>query len=359
MIDIAPGRQTKSTTVKITGIETVPVAPENLTAVLINSSEDDLNEFYTVKLSWTPKSYNEDGYILKIYSDYDADSKAVVTTGTPVVTLKNTVKAGETDVETFVSSNYYVSGNLGRATKECEIKLPTGTLFNVTLKSWNDVGESESVCTLSDATAKSGETAFTAKFIGRTRVTYNLNGGVLNGSVANVVKFFTFNPTKAYDVVLSGTDKLVKDKNPFKYWTSKINGSEAEKIESYDGYNDLTVWAAYNVQAEIDYTVNDVYTELALASVMNGTEEVTADTAGYLVKEDDSTEVTFTVGDDTDSYNYVKVYGNGMEIASGTGRTVTMDLSKVLEGGTYNVTLIAFDGTKKYSCNVVLVVAKK
>ena len=390
MIDIAPGRTTSKTTVSITGIETKPTAPTGLNAVLVQSSEIDCDNYYTVKLRWTPTSYNEEGFILRLYK---ANSSGVINTSsdTPFAIFTNKKSHAADANKVFVESKEYrVSGNLGRATSECEIKLPTGELFEVTINSWNEVGEGVNVsnvvaaCSRGAATAGTGETAFAAgKSINRTMVTYNLNGGAYDGSRTSLIDYFTYDSESSYSLLpYTGSSfdstKLVKgedeNEHAFTYWTSVINGLLTDKKETYNGYKDLTVWAAYNEDVTINVTTEDLYPALTLAKVEDNSEELTASSGVYTVHESNTiTSVTFTVGqnavEDGDgnvttpaqTFDEISVFLRGVEVATGSGRTVTVDLAKVVDGGKYTVTIIAKKTaeTKVYSCNTLLIVYKK
>ena len=374
MVDIAPGRTTGKADMVITGIETKPAAPADLAAFLVDSSEDDEDGFYTVRLSWTPKSYNEEGFILRLYKANDSGN--INLAAAPYVTFKNKkISGADTDTVFVTSSDYRISGNLARATKECEIKLPAGELFEVTINSWNEVGEgvdntnTVKVCTRGNGTAEAGETAFAAaKLINRTMVTYNLNGGTYNGTqTASFIDYFTYDKDNEYTLMDEAdfdTTKLLKgtgtDAHAFRYWTSVIDGQASDKLVEYGGYKNLTVWASYNEDTAITVTTDDKYTPLELASVKAGTDELTATANTYAVHESDSVNsVTFTVGEATETFDEISIYLRGAEVAVGSGKTVTVDLTKILDGGKYTVTIIAKSGTKKYSCNTSLIVYKK
>ena len=299
VITIAPGRETnKEITIKLMQ---VPSAPVGFNASLVKVSEDDKDDYYTVRLAWDDKSDNEDGFVLRLYKDADIEF------------VNNKDKASVTfDKNNFYTNNeYWVSNTLGMSTTTCDIKLPTGHIYEMTLTAKNRAGESE-VC--SREAAEDDDTKGLVGFVdkkgtgdsatpvrvNRQKIIYNLMGGKLSeGSLnaakngedvsiteENVVVYRTFDGT-AYelkkitnttgytaavgDTPAKFTSTLIYNDHPWSEWTTLPNAGGKITVIAATSYADTMVYASYNTEVNAAYSIADEYRTLTVGYSLKDT----------------------------------------------------------------------------------------
>ncbi len=179
LIIVNSGIVTKAV-IDIPDLNRVPAAPENFKAVRLNSSvTDDTDGFYDVEFTWDDKSSNEK-YFELVLTEYDTDGVTEKGHQTlPIAADDDTTKPFAT----------YVSGSLNACNEKYTVRLPTGRLFDATLKAKTSRGSqsyaSEAVKrtdssggTLADASTGFGTPDATHR-INTVRRIYDLNGGTL------------------------------------------------------------------------------------------------------------------------------------------------------------------------------------
>lgn len=281
IITIAPSR-TITKTIEITVMEK-PEAPTGFKASLVKASEEDFDSYYVVHLEWQDNSTNEENFVLRLYETTTAQiSKTWVTDGDTPPAAKKIF-----DKNFFDDNEYFVDGTLGMSTTECEIKLPTGHLFEMTLTAKNRAGES-TVCYRSAPNADTSTNKGFAVEVGesdpktyvtinRQKITYNLLGGTYTENpsadpvvtlTGNIVKYRTFEKAATkYSLDLidlsenpTGVATLVYKNHPLSKWTTLPNaGAEITEISSFD---DTMVYASYNKNMDVRYSVADKYQTL-------------------------------------------------------------------------------------------------
>ncbi len=300
IITIAPGRETaKEITISIMN---APDAPENFTASLVDSSETDNDDFYTVRLAWEDKSTNEENFVLRIYESdgTEADLDAIQAL-TPVV---------EFDKDFFSDNTYRLDGTLGMSTTTCDIKLHTGHLYEFTLSAKNRVGESD-VCTrTAPASAATGTTAFAAfpKRVNRQKITYNLMGGTYTEdetattpvtTTDDIVEYSTYEGTAATLTPVADPATLIYNNHPWVKWVNAPEGS-VEITEAPD-YKDLMVYASYNLNVNLQFEVADEYKTLVVTAACTETGATYDATTNTLVLDTTNNssvkggKITFTI----------------------------------------------------------------
>ena len=305
VITIAPGRET---TAEVTINPMVaPTKPSAFTVSLVKTSKDDKDDYYTVRLNWVDNSTNEENFVLRIYEadgteEDDPDStpeadrqtalQKILVTSKCVATFDKTEDLNN-NVYKFMSDNnpYFVSGTLGMSTKECELKLPTGHLYEFTLTAKNRVGES-AVCSREASSNTSDLTGYAVNTrINLQKITYHLMGGTrITGaydetpveSKADIVEYQIYGAEDYEDDLLEikGTtaaaavgdtpatpnDKLIWNDHPFIGWTLTPGGeliSPAKKSTAApDKFKDFVVYASYNKNVNLKYDIKDEYKTL-------------------------------------------------------------------------------------------------
>ena len=288
VITIAPGR-TVEKEITIT-IMQAPSKPEGFTVSLVDASEEDGDDYYTVRLNWTDTSSNEENFVLRIYeaaTTEEAASMDKILENEPVVFDKNF----------YANNSYWVSGTLGMSTTTCDVRLPTGHLYEFTLTAKNRAGQSE-VCKREGVESgdfvieKGPDDAKKYVTVNRQKITYNLMGGTrtvgtnkedgsgeeIVTSDLNKVVYRTYDGTAYTLMTIAGTDyalddtstpdvneatntdKLIYNDHPWNEWKSLPN--DGEKITKITGFEDTMVYASYNTNVNVAYEIADEYKTL-------------------------------------------------------------------------------------------------
>lgn len=296
VITIAPGRETTAA-FPITGVLTKPEAPTDFTVVLVDNSEADKDEYYTVRLNWKDNSLNEENFVLRIYeadgteTDDDTTDPAITE---PKTALQKILVDGKKVAEfnktnAFVGSDYYVSKTLGMSTETCDVKLRTGRLYEMTLAASNRAGESAVVTrsassngtnttgfaiTKSTTTTDAGGNEVTTTnhvTVNRQKITFDLLGGELKETAAsaattdNVVKYVTYDgAAKALSDIFGTYASLKYYDRDFKKWTSfaRAGSPVTSTAGAVNGYRDLVVYASYDNEATVNYDITNEYHDL-------------------------------------------------------------------------------------------------
>lgn len=320
VITIAPGRET-SAEVTIEPM-VAPIEPSDFTVSLVNSSKDDNDDFYTVHLEWKDGSTNEENFVLRIYETKvdvkddgtDVDEANRKTALQKILKDENCIATFDmtedldNKVYKFMSDNnpYFVSGTLGMSTKECELKLPTGHLYEFTLTAKNRVGES-AVCPRKASSDTSDLTGYAVNTrINLQKITYHLMGGTrITGaygvnpieSKADIVEYQIYGAEDYDDDLLkiTGTtaaaavgdtpatpnDKLIWNDHPFVGWTLTPGGElidPATKSKAApDKFKDFVVYASYNKNVNLKYDIKDEYKTLDVTLSIDVDENSNAD----------------------------------------------------------------------------------
>ncbi|MBP5157386.1 MAG: hypothetical protein ILP18_05900, partial [Treponema sp.] len=179
LIIVNSGIVTKAV-IEIPDLNRVPAAPENFKAVRLNSSVTaDTDGFYDVEFTWDDKSTNEK-YFELVLTEYEADG----TTEKGKQTLP--IAAEDDTTKPFAT---YVSGSLNACNEKYTVRLPTGRLFDATLKAKTSRGSQGYASEAAERTDSSGGTLADASTgfgapdathrINTVRRVYDLNGGTL------------------------------------------------------------------------------------------------------------------------------------------------------------------------------------
>lgn len=388
VIDIAPGR---TTTAEVTlSIMQVPGAPANFKVSLVDASENDKDDYYTVRLNWEDKSTNEENFVLRIYkADGTETTAAAVTVDTKLIATFDKTEDLDNNVYMFMSDNnpYYVDKTLGMSTTTCDVKLKTGTLYEMTLSAKNRAGES-TVCArvASENNVTDHLTGFaTTVRVNQQKITYNYMGGTrTEGSATpttdNKVVYRTFdgtaytlmtiaNTTADPNVADSVTDKLIYNDHPWVKWTTLPNGETQITTIPATSYEDRMVYASYNQNVNVKYEVAEEYKTLNVSWSCTA-EGATADTDNNKLTLDVKSTPTVTGGDIVFNIadTYIPYYPEGaaqpaaVAITScdkiivivnggkplvrdeptktGTNYTYTYSLNNFKTSGVYNITII-------------------
>lgn len=354
IITIAPGRTTTKT-VTITVMQ-APAAPSGFTASLVDASEDDKDDMYTVLLEWTDNSVNEENFVLRIYESdgTEADLDAIY--------AKSPVAEFDKDFYRFDNA-YWVSGTLGMSTKSCEIKLPTGHLYEMTLSAKNRAGES-AAC----SRGSSASFADTVR-VNRQKITYNLMGGTYTEdataatpvpSTDNIVDYVTYNGTATAIEAIAAPATLVYNDHPWTKWVTLPNGSV--EITVAPDYKDIMVYASYNLNVNLKFNVADEYKTLVVTAACSASGAVY--TAASSKLELDVTNnptvtggnITFTIADTDKAGNALPVCDKIILLVNGNvagardnEMVYNYSLNNFKTSGVYNITVIGEIGGTYYS----------
>lgn len=283
-IVVAPGRTTAKTWTLPDVIMKKPDAPDDFKVYYKNNTDN--NGYYNVILKWKDKSYNEENFVVTIYeyNGTDYDSAAVVTA--------NTITLGKD----FYSSEMRVDGSLSFSKEQCEIKLPTGKLYDFKIAAQNVVGTSTLVERMDtsvftdlnpDPNASLGELVSSAKKINKVMVTFELADGTLKdgthtytdyyipsyqkyiGTAINLSTLLPINNV-SYPTVAENTftlaiinDKVdgqtgdTEDDSKFARW---LDAADAP-VTALNNWKNLIVRADYGTN--VSYTIDDSYEDVA------------------------------------------------------------------------------------------------
>ena len=397
-ITIAPGRTTTAS-ITLTIMET-PDAPTGFNAVLVDSSIADKDDYYTVKLSWADNSSNEENFVLRIYESdgTEADDDATDPTITEPKTalekiLVDSKKIAEFDKNFYGNADYWVSKTLGMSTTNCEIRLRTGHLYEMTLAAKNRAGESAACSRIAPASVAAGYTAFAAnKRVNLQKITYNLVGGTYTSasgsSTADVVDYRVYDTSYTlWEPAGTDTDKIIYKNHPWSGWIEKSNTpASVAQTATLTGFADKTVYAQYNQALTIGYSIIDEYMTLQVTPSV--AESVTGASLSGNTLTLDTTEnadifegdITFTISNtakratgevdengapefenvtiDSTECQKIAVYIDGDKIgervkSNTNANSYTCSLNYFNSVGTHNVSVVGQFNGNEYSCAVL------
>ena len=407
VITIAPGR---TTTAEVTiSVMSKPQKPTGFSASLVKSSEKDKDNYYTVFLNWADNSSNEESFVLRIYEsngteedDPDLNAEGARTALQKMTLLKEFdsltfQQPGDENIFGDDVNKYWVSGTLGMSTTKCQINLPTGHLYEMTLAAKNRAGESEVCSRVTPIIADSDADkflAFTAdKRVNRQKITYNLLEGVYkeNATATPVTKFIFDYRTydTAYSLLsIASPATLVKKVGNKEYsfvkWVEKANSSSAASLGAND-YKDKIVYASYDADLTVGYEIVNEYMTLQITpSVTDVAGATYTETGTKLVLDTTATnfsynnEIIFTIANkaihktgevdadgnpeteevtiDTSKCEKIAVWVDGSKIGEKAEPGVDSyecNLNTFCNEKIYNIVVVAtFDG-KDYSCNPI------
>ncbi|MCI6442556.1 hypothetical protein [Treponema sp.] len=243
---IAPGNTTKKTVNIPYVIKEKPDSPANLCAYYVNDTET--NGYYNVKLTWEDKSSNEEYYVITI-NEYDSYSANAV-----LYKELGIIEKTATNKEVFVSSQEYVSGSILANNTEVELKLPTGKLFDVSIKAVNFAYSSDEVTRTVVPTETAGCTAVAANDkITKTMITYNFPG-----KTCTIDSNTYFNSYTEYKSWKNDTTEFTLLDSTLIYeckgWT-ETTSETAPVVTDYESYRNKNFYAKFNADSNIDYTI--------------------------------------------------------------------------------------------------------
>ncbi len=245
---IAPGNTTAKTVNIPPVITEKPDSPSNLCAYYVDDTET--NGYYNVKLTWEDNSSNEEYYVITI-NEYDSYGAAAV-----LYKELGTTEETATNKEVFVSSQEYVSGSILANNTEVELKLPTGKLFDVSIKAVNSVGSSDEVtrtevpATIANCTSVAANDKIT-----KTMLTYNFSGK--NLTIDSNTYFNSYTEYKSWKN--DTTEFTLLDStliNECKGWT-ETTSETAPVVTDYESYKDKIFYAKFTADSNIDYTIEE------------------------------------------------------------------------------------------------------
>ena len=245
---IAPGNTTAKTVNIPPVITEKPDSPSNLCAYYVDDTET--NGYYNVKLTWEDNSSNEEYYVITI-NEYDSYSANAV-----LYKELGKIEETATNKEVFVSSQEYVSGSILANNTEVELKLPTGKLFDVSIKAVNFVGSSDEVtrtevpATIANCTSVAANDKIT-----KTMLTYNFSGKTL--TIDSNTYFNSYTEYKSWKNDTTGFDLLDSSLiNECKGWT-ETTIETAPVVTSYTSHENKTFYAKFTADSNIDYTIEE------------------------------------------------------------------------------------------------------
>ena len=391
VITIAPGRETNAAVT--ISVMTKPEAPTGFSVSLVEASENDKDDYYTVRLNWTDNSDNEENFVLRIYkaTGNEDDVEQILVEEKKVVEFNK--------INTFVGSDYYVSKTLGMSTETCDVKLRTGQLYEMTLAASNRAGESEAVkrdasvdgsgtkgfaiTTSTITTDDEGHeiTTTTPVTVNRQKITYNLVGGTRTQgtgdtavkSTEDVVEYRTYGTAYSLWEPNSTDDTLIYNNHSWSGWVEKSNTNETASISDY---KDKTVYAKYDTNLLVGYEIVNEYMTLQIepSTTTNGV-TVSTTTLTLDTRENDNLyagNIKFTVSatakhrtgvDENNNPTYenvtiepaecqkIIVYVDGKKVGERVGEhDYDVSLNWFNSVKTYNVSVIGVFNGREYSC---------
>ncbi len=331
VIEIKPGRKTTDT-VTITGLMEPPAKPSDFTVTLDETSLEDNDDFYTVNLSWSDNSTNEDRFVLYIYSLDDGED------------LVKTFDGSENNIF-FGDNTYWVEGNLGMSTASCKVRLETGHAYDMKLSAKNRVGESDIVDR--DASADFDTC------INQKKITYHLMGGTIDGET-EVVKYETY-PSDAAFTLWQPESGFEYNGNAFLGW-SKDAASSTTVLTVENTREDVHVFAVYNDKINPGFSFSLVDDEASEITVAVSTDASGVTQTGNTFEVDTSSssvwsgKLTFTITDDIDCKKITVIVDGNQVGNNGNSKTCNVPLTKFKDGGSFQVSVTCQVGDKTFSC---------
>lgn len=405
VITIAPGRTTTADSVALS-IMQIPAAPTGFSVSLVDASEADKDDYYTVRLNWADNSDNEENFVLRIYE------AAGTETALADVTVESKLKV-KFDKDFMSNNAYYVSGTLGMSTRTCDVKLKTGTLYEMTLTAKNRAGES-AVCTrvASSNNATDGLTGFADTVrVNQQKITYNYMGGTRTtgtnktdgtgedtvSTEENKVVYRTYDGSAYTLMTIAGTgyavddattpdvdeatntDKLIYNDHPWSEWTTLPNAGNPIATIAAATFADTMVYASYNKSMNVHYSISDEYRTLNTSWACTETGATADTTNNELVLDVNSTpavtggSIDFSIADTYTPYGaaagttetissldkIIIIINGGKPIvrnnpAKASNKfTYTYSLNNFRSSGVYNITIIGEIDGHYYSGPVI------
>lgn len=369
VVVVAPGRTTTASVTLPDILAKKPNKPTNFHAYLVDGSER--GDYYNVLFTWERDALkNEENFVITLntYADTAAST-------TPVVYKIYGVENVAADKkEVFFESADRVAGSLNACEESCIIRLPTGTLFNATIKAQNFVGDSEEETRSSADAAATGtgipaNTPYAAEKINRVRITYNLNGGALTRTVGGSNQVTTGSLT-VYDTYTGSAKALMQNtdtgfvslqKDSLTPWKNEwLDGTTASSspVSEYTWEN-LTVYANYDFEeTDIDFSVADVWGEITAeaSSASGGTWDASAKTLTIT----NNSKITFTAANelstDTATITGIKYAIDGEEYSDEkSGSSIDFSQASKLSARVHTVVITATkDDGKKYGAVIYI-----
>ncbi len=315
VVAVAPGRTTTEPVSVPDILAKLPGDPSNFHAYRIENSESA--GYYNVLFTWSRAALkNEENFeiTLNTYAD-NAE-----TTSPVLYKIYGKTSDPTNKKEIFFESPDCVQGTLNATTESCIIKLPLGTLFDASIRAQNFVGYSSAtgVARTAAAANASGDDVpeneyYGTEKINRVKVTYNLNGGILQrwgtdsllpAVTGSLVVYDTYKGSaKSLMTIVNGSGNVATDYpklkqdsiTNFQKWLDGTSPS-ANEVSSYTWQN-TAVYASYTqTRTSIDYEVVDVWDSVtASVSVTDIATGWNADTKTFTLVSQTNPDITFTV----------------------------------------------------------------
>ncbi len=150
---IEPGRTTTATlTLDPNIIQSAPTAPANLIAQRVDGSIND--DFYDVRFAWQDKSNNEESFEFVVRTFTTTSDDWPVSGADATIENTNLQQLYTwSSILTLTKSTdkvKYVAGSLYAGSQELVLRFPTGTLYDVQIRSVNSVGKSATIARTAD-----------------------------------------------------------------------------------------------------------------------------------------------------------------------------------------------------------------
>lgn len=291
-IRVAPGKLTEKTAINCGALNTKPEAPANLKVTNIADSEDNAG-YYNVKLEWEDKSTNEDSFLIYVYEYETWGTKPAAPTAV-LGTKDGAQLATPTDEVIFLGNPMRVNGNLLAGHTTVGLKLQTGKIYDFEISARNIIGESDKVVRVTSDDYDAPDT----ENVARTKITYNLNGGMLNLNGENYngtyIEFKKYAGTDIPLLTIADSVTLINNGKAFTKWTDTPKGTT--EVTTTTGAANCTVWAQYLTDNEIDFDVESFENKLDTSKVSVTVNDVDVKNQSVAVTED--TVIKFTITPD-------------------------------------------------------------
>ena len=356
LVIVHPGLCTTASITIADYMTQAPAAPKNFTAELIESSasQSDTDGFYNVVFKWKDNSENEK-YFELVLTEYESDGTTEK--------AHQTFPIGATGDASLAK---YVAGSLSAGNETYTLRLPTGRLFDATLKAKTSKGAtvyaSDSVSRSAVTTASTGYKGYTAATkINLVRRVYDLNGGTLTlGSKNYTGTYYEFS---VYDgtndiplLAIASPTTLKKTVGAANYsWTEWIDTATNTTATAPAGCTDGSYKAKYP-SGTVGYTILG-YSDLSASNVTVTGTGVDGTPSSGTVTVKISEKITLEITDTTyTSYSFII---GDKTIDCGSASSYSFTPSASFDASSYLAAAIATasDGTK-YSCTFVLKIVK-
>ncbi len=360
LISIVSGKTTTAN-LSVNSINKKPTAPSNLN---VKYNEDfEADGYYVVDLEWEDNSFNEDNFIITVYSydSWDAETPTSVSLG---------VSGNQ-----FVNSDMYESGSILAGNTTASLRLKYGKTYDFGIKAENCVGTSEEVMR---SKVDDNDEYYNATRIARNLVTYDFAGCTLTPSgedapIDEEVFYQAYDYTGSAITITKNIGEIQKGGKTFDNAWKDIDGNA---VTTLTGVGNITVYAKITENSGANFNWDDIsiadysFADLDASNVVikvgngegSGSQQTVGDDTVTVNNNNVKMTIEVTAPDGVTFDSYALYIAGTKVVNDDTKLAVSKDImaGKVIGKGPVSVIICAKDTDGKlYSCTKTITIQKK